>query len=503
MMLIVGICSAYSDTHYVSTSGGNSPPYTNWAAAAASIQDAVDAAADGDTVLVTNGIYSIGGAEVYSMSNRVALTQAVTLQSVNGPEATFIVGAADPVSTNGPAAVRCAYLTNGAVIVGFTLTNGHTRTTGDWGRHCGGGGIWLDRGGTVTNCTFSRNSAEGEGGGAYCSFGGTLNNCTFRGNVSAIDYGGGAFCSYGGMLNNCTFIGNSAESGGGAYCYYGGSINHCMLVGNVAVTHGGGGVCNSGGTFNNCVLSGNSASFGSGGGGLCIESGTFNHCTLSGNSAESGGGAYCQTGGIFNNCILWGNSATTSADNWDEHRSGDGSYTNTCTTPVIGTACVTNDPLFAAVDDYKLQAASPCIDAAIPLAAITDDIEGTPRSLNGDGIGAALPDIGAYEHSSPHYSTDGDPHTDHEEYIADTDPTDSNHSFRIAGFSAGVPSIIWFDPASVNRQYSLLYSTNLTEGLWMEVAGQIDIAGSGGTNSLAHTNSFPAAFYRVDVELIE
>ena len=37
------------------------PPYATWANAATNIQDAVDAAKDGDTVRVTNGVYAVGG----------------------------------------------------------------------------------------------------------------------------------------------------------------------------------------------------------------------------------------------------------------------------------------------------------------------------------------------------------------------------------------------------------------------------------------------------------
>ncbi len=442
--------------HYVSTNGTAVWPFTNWITAATSIQDAVDAAVDGDFVLVSNGIYSTGGAEVYSMSNRVALTKAVALQSVNGPDFTFIVGAADPVSTNGPAAVRCAYVTNGAVIVGFTLTNGHTQAhAADLEeRKRSGGGLWMDGGGIASNCTL-------------------------RGNV-AYQYGGGVFCSGGGTLNNCIFSGNWSKQGAGAYLDGGGILNNCVLRSNTAGSQGGGVFLDSSGWLNNCTLSGNSADY-------------------------YGGGVLFWLGGVLNNSILWGNTAGFAGDNWREFSSGDGSCTNVCTTPTIGTGCVTNDPQFVDIwaGGYRLQAHSPCIDAGITLSSITDDIEGTPRPLNGDGSGAALPDIGAYEHISELYSTDGDAHTDYEEYIADTDPTDSNHWFRITGLSAGVPTIVRAEPTSVNRLYSLLYSTNLVEGVWTAVPGQVDLVGGGGEDSFLHTNSLPSVFYRSEVGLIE
>src|ERR1017187_8412263 len=65
------------------------PPYTDWSTAATNIQDAVTVAQAGEFVVVSNGIYNFGGAVVYGQeTNRVALTNAITLTSVNGAQLT-------------------------------------------------------------------------------------------------------------------------------------------------------------------------------------------------------------------------------------------------------------------------------------------------------------------------------------------------------------------------------------------------------------------------------
>ena len=213
-------------------------PYRDWTTAAHTIQDAVDAAAAGDDILVTNGVYQTGAQAVYGMSNRVAVTKPLTLRSVNGPEVTVIEGYQVPGIPNGDAAVRCVYLTNGAVLAGFTLTNGAAQDSG--------GGVWCESSGAVvTNCVLTRNSAW-RGGGAWS---GTLNNCTLTSNGA--ECGGGAYL---GTLNNCTLAGNYAVWGGGGA--WGGTLNNCTLTGNRG-SEGGGGAHVS--TLNNCIVYYNTA----------------------------------------------------------------------------------------------------------------------------------------------------------------------------------------------------------------------------------------------------
>jgi hypothetical protein len=88
-------------TRYVSLKGAHQPPFTNgWAGAATNIQNAVNAAAYADTVLVSNGVYAGGGMVTlgYALMNRVCVTQSLTLTSLNGPDVTVISGAPDPVT---------------------------------------------------------------------------------------------------------------------------------------------------------------------------------------------------------------------------------------------------------------------------------------------------------------------------------------------------------------------------------------------------------------------
>jgi hypothetical protein len=129
--------SGRAAVHYVDLNSTNpTPPYTHWVTAATVIQDAVDAASSGDTVLVTNGVYSTGRP---SSPNRVGLSSGVILQSINGPAVTFIRG--NQVSNS---FVRCVYLGNNSFLSGFTLTNGSAGFSEDaygGGAYCNWGSV--------------------------------------------------------------------------------------------------------------------------------------------------------------------------------------------------------------------------------------------------------------------------------------------------------------------------------------------------------------------------
>ncbi len=345
--------------HYVSPVGRHIPPFTCWTTAATNIQAAIDVAMSNDVVFVANGTYSVGvrvGPD--DMPARIVSTNAVTVQSINGPAATIILGD----GPNGDDAVRCVYLGENGILTGFTLSNGHTRTGG--GDAANGGGAFV-RGGLISNCVVTAGSASQYGGGIYFRESGTAMCCTISDN-SAFE-GGGIYGWRGGMLERCTVSANRADYRAGGICLEeGGVLNNCLVADNHAEYKGGGVRCSYGGILNNCTVAENTADF-------------------------KGGGINTYNGGAIRNTVVVGNTAMTLPDLADDGEGMD--YIHCCSPGLLGTGNLSDDPQFVAgAGDYHLLSSSPCVDAGTnTYAGGAFDMDGVERIL-GDAV-----DIGCYE----------------------------------------------------------------------------------------------------------
>jgi len=549
--LVAGVIQAA--TYYVDASRpDDSGDGLSWATAKKTIQAAVYLAGDGDTVLVTNGVYDVGAHVVPEsvLPNRVAITNTVLVRSVNGPAQTFIVGEG-PLGTN---AVRCVYITEGT-LSGFTLSNGHTRTEWDLARDSLGGGAYA-LGGTLTNCILTGNSARDGGGAAY----GTLYNCTLSGNWAgrygggasgatlydcilfdnraflgggassstlynctlfsnlADSWGGGAFMgtlhnctlsrnrasdrgggAYGGTLYNCTLSGNTAEAGGGAY---GGALYNCVLSRNLAASVGGGAFM---GTLHNCTLSANSAE---GAGGAAYSTlyncmllgnladfwgggtygGTLYNCTLSGNAAGIGGGG--AYGGTLYNCIVYYNTAQE-RPNYDRS-----TLWYSCTTPLPeGDGNISAEPMFVdwVGENYRLAAGSPCINAGINAYALTNmapyDLDGHPRII-GDRV-----DMGAHEYP---YTGHGVHYAWLQQYRLPIDGSADSLDQDGDGMATWQEYIAGMDPINAVSVFRLSIEGGGSILSWPSVAGRVYAVeyatnlNAGGFRPLAGATNLPA-----------
>ncbi len=278
-------------------------PFTFYVNPGDRIQEAIDIAIDGDTIIVRDGTYTGDGNRDIDLRGK-----AITLISENGPEVTII----DCQGTEeDPHRGFCFDSGEGpnSVIDGFTITNGFRSY---------GGGIFCEFSSpTITNCTISSNSADRGGGISYRDSSPMINNCTISDN-SVYYYGGGIYCSHysNSTINNCTISGNTTGDYGGGICCASSSltISNSTITDNTADYEGGGIYCYDGNaTIADCTISGNWAYWSMGGGIYCeLSSPTISHCMISHNTTEwgAGGGIYCELGSpTIANCTISGNLA--------------------------------------------------------------------------------------------------------------------------------------------------------------------------------------------------
>jgi len=372
----------------------------------ATIQAAIDAASDGDTVLVAPGTYQ---------ENIDFKGKAITVTSSGGPQVTTIDG-----GQNGSVV---AFHTNeglSSVLSGFTITNGF----GTFASSYDGGGVWISGASPTITSNIVTNNQACNGAGIAVYFGSPLiqaNTITenTQGGCSGGTDGGGILLQGNGSAQ---IIGNTITNntiyfdGGGIGLFAAGTptIKNNIIAGNSATYQGGAisMVNGSAATIVQNVIVGNSASQGGGiywlggsGGPILVNN------TIAANPSPSGSGLFSDGSTtqtvIINNIIVAssGQSAIACGTSYgtapqlqfnDVYSPSASPYDSSCGADQTGTnGNISADAVFFdPAKNYHLLTGSPAINAgsnAAPNLPSTD-IDGNPRIQNG------TVDMGAYEY---------------------------------------------------------------------------------------------------------
>lgn len=422
--------SLWADTVYVDANNATPPiPYqdfTNWPSAATNIQEAVDEAAAGDTILVRKGRYRAGAYAVFDgeSTNVVNVDKQLILRAVDGRALTRI----DGQGVNRGIRIDYSQATPAFVLDGFMVTNCFA---------VNGAGAAHNNGNNEThyrNCLFVDNLAASTGGGLYDNAGSDIvvsNSVFLRNRSTNSTYSAGIFNNDGRIeIYDSHFEENVSShptdrTRGGAIWMRDGWVENTVFLNNRTDTNNS---VNSGGaaiyklsghaTIRNCVMVGNK---GYRSGAVHTDSGSgksifLENCTIVSNYCKVGygkGGALLasQSEIRVHNCIVYDNFRMGSTDRGYNIVVGSSTvtqFTHNCTEPATvhpgGEAAffadsnLTNAPrlLDPFQGKFSLHRDSPCINRGTNLSWMAGavDLAGNRR------IDATFnePDIGAYEY---------------------------------------------------------------------------------------------------------
>ena len=278
-----------------------------------------------------------------------------------------------------------------------------------------GGGIYMDGGGTVTNCVIHANTHSTTYGYSYGSgvgmTGGTLVDSVVSGCYRNRNQtrGAGLYIKGPAHVLRCRIVGNGSNKQGLSTTDTRGMgiwmvdnadavVEQCEIVSNQHHA-----VYMNKGTLRNCLIWGHNGTSSSASlpAGVEMAGGNLYNNTISANySPANNPGLYMTSGTAVNN-IIYGNTggaygASVSGGTFNTNIVSDTTYVTTAN----ATGNTTGDPLMAAPanGDFTIGFSSPAVDAGAALASVAVDFAGTERPQDGNGDGTAAPDIGAYEY---------------------------------------------------------------------------------------------------------
>ena len=399
------------------------------------IQGAINAASNGDEIIVYPGTYTGDGNRDIDFGGK-----AITLRSIdpNNPvivNSTIIDCQADETNRR-----RGFHFHNGegadAVISGLTIQNGCAPLREEL---YSGGAILCENSSspTIEKCFFTNNddSSENAFGVVACHDDSNIivKDCIFESNESNVlacwssapqilnssfkdnqCYICVLWCDdSNAIVKNCEFTDNSVSLGAISIFSNGPSIENCTITGNTTSSEAGGIYCGSAdAVIKNCLIANNVADSIGGGIDLWYSSPIIQNCTVANNTAQSsGGGITCYySSPQITNTIFWGNTAASCPQIDSDYSSSVISYCDIedsfdggnwdTSLGINGGGNIDQDPQFTA-EGYHLDPNSPCIDVGNNSAVDSGDkdIDGEDRIIDGGGDSNAIVDMGADEYN--------------------------------------------------------------------------------------------------------
>ncbi|MHC5060952.1 MAG: sulfatase-like hydrolase/transferase [Planctomycetota bacterium] len=200
------------------------------------IQAAINKARNGETVVVWPGVHL----EALSLAGK-----NIILRSLNPNDPQIVNNTVLHANARGSTVTFAPSNNAKCVLSGFTITGGRAEN--------GGGINGNGARATIANCIIRDNSAKSNGGGIH-SFNGTISNCTITNNSAGNTGGGIADCSA--AIANCLIAQNdAANNGGGLSNCHDGAVINSTIAHNIAPGGAGLNKCTS--AITNCIIWGN------------------------------------------------------------------------------------------------------------------------------------------------------------------------------------------------------------------------------------------------------